>query len=86
MVKGWLDLDGDGRRIERIIKLCETRIATMIELKDNDLILAYIDRLIKASNQKLAIQDMVIGFKQLRRLAEKQYAPELLHEKLISLK
>ena len=60
MVKGWLDLDGDGRRMERIIKFCESSITKEVKKKsetNNDLILAYIDRLIKASNMKLSIQE-----------------------------
>ena len=85
--RGWLDLDADGRRMERICKFCETMIDK--ELKkggDNDIILAYIDRLVKSSNMKLNIQDLVIGFKQLRRLAEKEYTKELTHEKLLEIR
>ena len=84
--RGWLDLDSDGRRMERIVRLCETEIAKNIKDKNNDLVLAYIDRLIKASTMKLSIKDLVIGFKQLRRLAEKTYTKELTHEKLQELR
>ncbi len=85
MVKSaWTDLDCDGRRLERIIKFCETMI--MKNDKDNDLVLAYIDRLIKATTSKVQITDMLMGIKVLRRLAEKEYIHELTHEKLIKLK
>jgi hypothetical protein len=71
MVKNhWTNLNADGRRLERIIKLCETNI---INIKgDDDLILAYIDRLIKATNQKSHIVDLVLGISHLRKVAEKQ--------------
>lgn len=85
-MSAWTDLDRDGRRLERVIKFCETMISDNVKVKDNDLILAYIDRLIKASNQKLAITDMVLGIKMLRRIAEKQYIAEVTHDKLVELK
>ena len=86
MAQNWLDLDRDGRRMERICKMCETQLVIYMEAKNPDLVLAFIDRLVKASTMKLAIQDLVIGFKQLRRLAEKEYSKELTHEKLMELR
>ena len=86
MRSSWLDLDKDGRRMERICKLCESHIAMYMEQKNPDLVLAFIDRLIKASHMKLQTQDLVIGLKQLRRLAEKEYSKELTHEKLVELR
>ena len=84
--RGWLDLDGDGRRMERIIKFCETMVTKQIGKGDDDLALAYIDRLIKASNMKLSIQDMVIGFKELRKLATGEFREELTQVKLKALR
>ena len=86
MTKSWVDLDVDGRRAERIIKLCETQIVQQLEQKNYDLVLAFMDRFAKTSNYKLSVQDLVIGFKQLRRLAEKEYSKELTHEKLVELR
>lgn len=50
--------------------------------ESDDLILAYIDRLIKATSQKNQLVDMVLGIKQIRRLAEKQYSPQLIEERI----
>lgn len=86
MVKSaWTDLDCDGRRYERIIKFCETMVMKHDKKNDDDLVLAYIDRLIKASVAKVQLTDMLMGIKVLRRLAEKQYIHELTHEKLVKL-
>ena len=77
MVKNhWSNLNSDGRRLERIIKLCETNIKKAMgdnpSQTDNDLVLAYMDRLIKATNQKSHIADLVLGISHLRKLAEKR--------------
>jgi len=86
MVKSaWTDLNVDGRRCERIIKFCETmyeKESKRDNRESDDLILAYIDRLIKATSQKNQLVDMVLGIKQIRRLAEKQYSPQLIEERI----
>lgn len=68
----WTNLSSDGRRIERIIKLCETEIATALIERNHDLVLAYIDRLVKASHQKERFADLVMGISHLRKIAEKK--------------
>lgn len=66
----WTNLNNDGRRLERIIKLCETKITNNID--DHDLVMAYIDRLVKATTQKVRVVDLVLGISHLRSVAEKQ--------------
>ena len=72
----WTNLNQDGRRLERIIKLCETNITKAMGNNslqtDHDLVLAYIDRLIKATTQKTHVVDLVLGISHLRKVAEKQ--------------
>jgi len=53
MTNSWHDIFTDGRRLEKIIRFCET----MIFKKDIDeqLKLSYIDRMIKATHQKVEI-------------------------------
>ena len=71
MVKNhWSNLNIDGRRLEKIIKICETNIKNTNH--GDDLVLAYMDRLIKATNQKSHIADLVLGISHLRKLAEKR--------------
>jgi len=68
----WLNLNADGRRLERIIKLCETNIAKALDEDppNHDLVLAYIDRFIKTEAQKVRVVDLVLGISHLRKLAE----------------
>jgi len=70
----WTNLNLDGRRMDRIIKLCETMIRKETDKGDdkldNDIILAYIDRLIKSTHQKERLTDLVLGISHLRKLAE----------------
>jgi|TARA_R110000824_G_scaffold43800_6_gene127913 hypothetical protein len=72
----WTNLNNDGRRLERIIKLCETNISKAMGANpsqtDHDLVLAYIDRLVKATTQKAHVVDLVLGISHLRKVAEKQ--------------
>jgi hypothetical protein len=71
----WTNLNQDGRRLERIIKLCETNIknqTTKDVAQDDDIVLAYIDRLIKATNQKTHVVDLVMGISHLRKIAERK--------------
>ena len=74
-VVSWTNLNADGRRLERIIKLCETMIKKYLEVKegekiDHDIILAYIDRFIKTEAQKVKVVDLVLGISHLRKIAE----------------
>ncbi len=87
--QGWLDIDVDGRRLERIIKLCETMIESQLKDKNregDDLILAYIDRLIKAINQKAHTQDMALNINLLIKLAQQTNADEIVQLKLKAIK
>jgi len=75
----WTNINNDGRRLEKIIKLCETMIAKKLEegnipdkITDHDIILAYIDRLIKAETMKVKVVDLVLGISHIRKVAEKK--------------
>ena len=89
MTRDWTDIDVQGRRINKIVKLCETNVVNLLKIKDtdrdNDLILAYMDRLIKASTHLQSITDMVLDIKMLRKLALKKHADQILEDKLKAL-
>ena len=87
MKSNWTDLDCDGRRMNRVIKMCETSINNLSKKDelDHDLIMAYMDRLIKASHHKSQLTDMVLGLKMIRRLAEKKYLDVIVDDKLKEL-
>jgi len=66
----WANLSNDGRRVEAIIKLANTMANRAIEDKDYDLALAWIDRLIKATHEKVGIADIVLGISHARKMLE----------------
>ena len=58
----WSDLNKDGRRLESLLKEMNTKFWKA----DNDLMqLAYVDRIIKATHEKVAIANSVLAVKQL---------------------
>ena len=58
MGASWTDLRVDGKRLDRIIKMCET-LAN--DHKDTpSLQMAYMDRLIKAENTKINLAELVL--------------------------
>ena len=71
MTNAWHDIYTDGRRLEKIIRFCET----MIFKKDIDeqLKLSYIDRMIKATRQKVEIVDKVLGVEFIVKGHERNY-------------
>ena len=54
----WSDLNKDGRRLESLLKEMNTKFWKA----DNDLMqLAYVDRIIKATHEKVAIANSVLA-------------------------
>jgi hypothetical protein len=53
----WDNTDKEGRRLEKIIRLCETNIVNNSD--NNDLVLAYLDRLIKATHTKIELIESI---------------------------
>ena len=58
----WSDLNRDGRRLEAIIRDMNTKYWT---IQDPELKLAYADRLLKATHEKVVISDRVLGVQKL---------------------
>jgi hypothetical protein len=60
----WSDLNKDGRRLEKIIKYCLTMMEkeVVFEMK-----MAWLDRIIKATNTKVHIAEIVLGIKEILR-------------------
>lgn len=83
----WMDIDQQGRRAQRIVKLCETMIDKENKKKepDHDLILAYIDRLVKTSHHQSQLTDMNLKLNMLVKLAEKKHGEQILDIKLKEL-
>jgi len=88
----WTNIDRQGRRMSTTIKLCETMIEKYLKAGkddatkiDHDIILAYMDRMIKASVHQSHLTDMKLNLKLLRRLAEKKYLEQITEIKLKEL-
>jgi len=62
MNQNWTDLNKDGRRLNRIIRQLESKIKneTSDEMK-----LAYIDRIIKATHEKSQLAQIILGVKEI---------------------
>ncbi len=65
----WSDLNRDGKRLESLIK--EMRKKSKIEGIENSLYLAFIDRLIKATNAKVKIVEIVLNVDAVLKDAQK---------------
>jgi len=70
MEQNWADLNKDGRRLNRIIRQLESKIKN--ETND-ELKLAYIDRLIKCTHEKTHLAEIVLGVKEVLKEAKKRF-------------
>jgi hypothetical protein len=67
----WTDLNRDGKRLDKLIKMLETRVnpsrkrKVMPEPLPDEIKLAYIDRIIKLTHEKRGIVDTVLGVNEL---------------------
>jgi len=72
----WYDINRDGRRLDRIIKMVYTKA---MNEQDHTMQMAYIDRLIKATNTKVNIAETVLNIKQILAEARKSLpTPQVL--------
>ena len=79
----WADLNTDGRRIEKLILICNANIEYEVkkaadnhEPQDDARIWGYMDRIVKLTTNKKEIADMVLGVNKILRTAKKA---SLLH-------
>ena len=69
----WTDLNRDGKRLERLIKMLDKRVNPSRKLKNppppltDEEKLVHIDRIIKLTHEKKAIIECVLGVKDLLR-------------------
>ena len=60
----------DGRRLDRIIRQMESKIKN--ETND-ELKLAYIDRIIKATHEKIQVANIVLGVRKILKEGKKKF-------------
>jgi hypothetical protein len=68
----WSNLNRDGRRLEQIIKFCYT-MSMDNEKGDSDVRLSYIDRLLKATHEKVEIAKVVTAVDKLLKAKRSIY-------------
>ena len=66
----WSDLNRDGRRLEALIKMCNSHVHSEL---DHARKLGYLDRLIKLTHQKTEIVEIIMGMKGMLAKLEKHY-------------
>ena len=82
MVKSsWNDIDAQGRKMAKIVRLCESFVDRELKKpeteRNDDLILAYMDRLIKSAAHQSHLTQTNLKLNMLFKLAEKKYADEI---------
>ena len=79
MPNSWNDIDKQGRKMAKMVKICESWIDKLLkaETVDHDLVLAYMDRLVKSSAHQAQLTNINLKLNMLIKLAEKKYADEL---------
>jgi|SaaInlV_130m_DNA_2_1039683.scaffolds.fasta_scaffold126893_1 hypothetical protein len=83
MVQSWYDINKDGKRLNAVIKMMWTK--AQLE-QDPSLQLAYIDRVIKATNSKVNIAETVLGIKQILAEAKKSLPqPQIVPAEVVTL-
>lgn len=81
MNTSWADLNKDGVRLEKLIKICvaniEYEVRKAVDTKqplDDARVLGYMDRVGKLTAIKKDISDLVLGVNKMLRKAQKLYA------------
>ena len=69
----WADLNRDGRRLEKLIKMCEGMVETEAKKtpSEDNRIWGYMDRISKFTSNKKEIADMVLGINKILRKSRK---------------
>ena len=62
--QNWTDLNRDGKRLDKVIKICYRRIIDSTEQSDPNVILGYINALNRTTHEKTNLVTTVLGVKQ----------------------
>ena len=85
----WTDIDRQGRKMAKLVKLCESFVDRELKKpeneRDHDLIMAYMDRLLKSASHQANLTNINLKLNMLFKLAEKKYADELTEQGLKEL-
>ena len=79
MPNSWNDIDKQGRKMAKMVKICESWVDKLLKEQDinHDLVLAYMDRMNKCSQHQASLTQINLKLNMLFKLAEKKYADEI---------
>lgn len=76
----WSDINRDGRRLESIIKAMNTKFHTAT---NESMKLAYVDRIIKATHEKVEIAKIVLRVDEITKVKPEQLQKKVIDAQLI---
>ncbi len=77
MIRNWTDIDKDGRRLDRILRLLERKLKKTTE---DDKIIRYCNSICYITSKKLELVNIVLGVRELIKQGEKKYGKEMYHK------
>lgn len=85
MSKNWMDLEANGRRIERLCRMMEKRMKSLDPNSEryHELIVKYTNAIAYATKTKNEIVSIHLNLNALTRLARKKYGVEEIDRELL---
>ena len=70
MTQNWTDLNKDGKRLDRLLRMMERKLKKTI---DDDKIIKYCNSICYLTSKKIELVNIVLGLDELMKKAEKKY-------------
>ncbi len=70
MIRNWTDLNKDGRRLDRLLRMLERKLK---KTTDDYLIIKYCNSICYITSKKIELVNIVLGVSHLRKKVEKQF-------------
>ena len=70
MIRNWTDIDKDGRRLDRLLRLLERKLKKTTE---DDKIIKYCNSICYITSKKIELVNIVLGISHLRKKSDKQF-------------
>ena len=70
MIRNWTDIDKDGRRLDRLLRLLDRKLKKTI---DDDKIIKYCNSICYITSKKIELVNIVLGVRELLKQGERKY-------------
>jgi len=77
MTQNWTDLNKDGRRLDRHLRMLERKLK---KTTDDDKIIKYCNSICYITSKKIELVNIVLGVRELIKQGEKKYGKEMYHK------